>query len=204
MTELYHWFDLLGAAVFAISGTLLANQKKMDGFGVIVLATVTAIGGGTLRDMILDVPVFWINEPSYFISIFIAVFITIIWLNWRKKFPLYFLQLADAFGIAFFAIMGAQKALLAGVPAMTAVIMGVLTGCFGGVIRDVLADEVPMLLKGELYAIACIAGATTYTQLLQFNVGNEVAMLSGGLVTLVVRLIALRFNIGLHVFNYKS
>ncbi|MEO2268815.1 trimeric intracellular cation channel family protein [Pseudoalteromonas pernae] len=204
MFELYHLFDLLGVAVFAISGTLLAHEKKMDGFGVIVLAAVTAIGGGTLRDMILDVPVFWVHDTSYFITILITVLITIIWLNYTQRFPHYLLQLADALGIAFFAIMGAQKALNIDVPAMTAVIMGVLTGCFGGVIRDVLAREVPMLLKGPLYAVACLLGAGLYVLLISMNVSSGVAMWLGGGVILIVRLIAIKWNVSLYVFRYPS
>ncbi|WP_105258117.1 MULTISPECIES: trimeric intracellular cation channel family protein [unclassified Pseudoalteromonas] len=204
MYELYHWFDLLGVAVFAISGTLLAHEKNMDGFGVIVLAAVTAIGGGTLRDMLLDVPIFWVYDTSYFITILATVFITIMWLNYKPHFPHYCLQLADALGIAFFAIMGAQKALELGVPAMTAVIMAVLTGCFGGVIRDVLAREVPMLLKGPLYAIACVVGAGLYILLLHLGTNPELAMWLGGIATLLVRLIAIRWNLGLYVFRYPS
>ncbi|WP_105253297.1 trimeric intracellular cation channel family protein [Pseudoalteromonas sp. T1lg75] len=204
MYELYHWFDLLGVAVFAISGTLLAHKKNMDGFGVIILAAVTAIGGGTLRDMILDVPVFWVHDTSYFITILITAFVTIVWLNYKQSFPHYFLQVADALGIAFFAIMGAQKALDVGVPAMTAVIMAVLTGCFGGVIRDVLAREVPMLLKGPLYAIACVVGAGLYIVLLRLDTNPQLAMWLGGIATLLVRLIAIRWNLGLYVFRYPS
>ena len=204
MSDLYHWFDLLGVAVFAISGTLLAHRKVMDGFGVIVLAAVTAIGGGTLRDLILGLPVFWVHDTSYFITIFATVFLTILWLNYKQSFPHYFLQVADALGLAFFAIMGAQKALYAGVPAMTAVTMGVLTGCFGGMIRDVLARDVPMLLKGPLYAIACIIGAGLYTQMVQYGVDRQVAMLVGGLTILFTRLAAIKWDITLHVFRYKE
>ena len=204
MFDLYHWFDLLGVAVFAISGTLLAHEKGMDGFGVIVLAAVTAIGGGTLRDVILDLPVFWVHDTSYFITILLTVFITIVWLNYTQSFPHYFLQLADALGIAFFAIMGAQKALDTGVPAMTAVIMGVLTGCFGGVIRDVLAREVPMLLKGPLYAVACLIGSGLYVFLESVGLPSHLAMWIGGAVTLCVRLAAIKWHISLYVFRYPS
>ncbi|RZF79022.1 trimeric intracellular cation channel family protein [Pseudoalteromonas sp. CO325X] len=204
MGELYHWFDLLGVAVFAISGTLLAHEKSMDGFGVIVLASVTAIGGGTLRDLILDMPVFWVHDTSYFITILVTVAATIVWLNIRQSFPHFLLQLADALGIAFFAIMGAQKALGAGVPVMTAVIMGVLTGCFGGMIRDVLAREVPMLLKGPLYAIACAIGAGLYAQLVSMEINQQLAMWIGGLTTLMVRLAAIRWQLSLHVFRYHN
>ncbi|KZY48426.1 hypothetical protein A3733_33695, partial [Pseudoalteromonas shioyasakiensis] len=163
MTELYHWFDLFGVAVFAVSGTLLAFNKKMDGFGVVVLATVTAIGGGTVRDVILDVPVFWLHDQSYFWAILLSVFVTTRLINKQRSISLNALQVADAFGLAFFAVMGTQKAMLAGMPDTTAIIMGVITACFGGVIRDVLAGNMPMLLKGELYAIACIAGGIVYT-----------------------------------------
>ncbi|QTL36832.1 MULTISPECIES: trimeric intracellular cation channel family protein [Pseudoalteromonas] len=204
MSELYHWFDLLGVMVFAISGTLIAYSKHMDGFGVVVLATVTGIGGGTIRDVILDVPVFWLHDSSYFIAIFSAVAVSIWTLNRQKQIPTQYLQIADAFGLAFFAVMGVQKALNIGMPDTTAVIMGVLTGCFGGVIRDVLAREIPLLLKGELYAITCILGGIVYTQLIDFNLATEVVMLLAMATTLLARLAAMRWHIVLHVFNYKD
>ncbi|MCF6434810.1 MULTISPECIES: trimeric intracellular cation channel family protein [Pseudoalteromonas] len=204
MTELIHWFDLLGVMVFAISGTLIAHSKHMDGFGVVVLATVTGIGGGTLRDIILDVPVFWLHDTSYFIAIFGAIFISILFLNRQKQIPKQMLQVADAFGLAFFAVMGVQKALNIGMPDTTAIIMGVLTGCFGGVIRDVLAREIPLLLKGELYAITCIVGGVIYTQLINFSMPLEIAMLSAMSATLLLRLLAMRYNIVLHIFKYPD
>ncbi|MDN3378548.1 MULTISPECIES: trimeric intracellular cation channel family protein [unclassified Pseudoalteromonas] len=204
MTELYHWFDLIGVAVFAVSGTLIAYDKKMDGFGVVVLATVTAVGGGTLRDLILDVPVFWLHDQSYFIAILAAIFVTARLINKQKSIPLYHLHVADAFGLAFFAVMGAQKALLAGMPATTAIIMGIITGCFGGMIRDVLAGNIPMLLKGELYAITCIAGGFVYTQSISFNVMTEVAMVLAMLTTLFLRLAAMKWQLTLHIFKYPD
>lgn len=204
MTELYHWFDLIGVAVFAVSGTLLAYDKKMDGFGVVVLASVTAIGGGTLRDLILDLPVFWLHDQSYFIAIFASIFVTTRLINKQRSIPLYTLQVADAFGLAFFAVMGVQKALLAGVPSMTAIIMGVITGCFGGMIRDVLAGNVPMLLKGELYAITCIAGGIVYTLSTWLGLVTELAMILAMLMTLSLRLAAMKWHITLHVFKYPD
>jgi len=202
MSDLIHWFDLLGVMVFAISGTLIAHKKHLDGFGVIVLAAVTGIGGGTLRDIILGQEVFWLHDTDYFIAIFSAILISIIFLNQKKQIPNKLLQIADAFGLALFAIMGTHKALLIGMPAMTAVIMGVLTGCFGGLIRDVLAGEIPLLLKGQLYAITCILGGSVYTQMMLLNIAVEVAMLTGMLITLVVRLLAMRYNLIIHVFKY--
>lgn len=204
MTELYHWFDLIGVAVFAVSGTLIAYDKKMDGFGVVVLAIVTAIGGGTLRDVILDVPVFWLHDQSYFIAIFASVFITTRLLNKQRSIPYYHLQIADAFGLSFFAVMGAQKALLAGMPSTTAIIMGVITACFGGVIRDVLAGNIPMLLKGELYAITCIAGGIIYTGSIYLGFVTELAMILAMLTTLILRFAAMKWQLTLHVFKYPD
>ncbi|BBN80261.1 membrane protein [Pseudoalteromonas sp. A25] len=204
MFELMHWFDLLGVMVFAISGTLIAHSKHMDGFGVVVLATVTGIGGGTLRDIILDVPVFWLHDTSYFVAIFGAIFICILLLNSHRVIPQQMLQIADALGLAFFAVMGTQKALDIGMPDTTAIIMGVLTACFGGLIRDVVAREVPLLLKGELYAITCILGGLVYTQMLKSSLSIEIAMVSAMSVTLLIRLLAMRYNLILHVFRYTN
>ncbi|MGO2168237.1 trimeric intracellular cation channel family protein [Pseudoalteromonas sp.] len=204
MTELYHWFDLIGVAVFAVSGTLIAYNKKMDGFGVVVLAIVTAIGGGTLRDVILDVPVFWLHDQSYFIAILASVFVTTRLINKQRSIPYYHLQIADAFGLSFFAVMGVQKALLAGMPSTTAIIMGVITACFGGVIRDVLAGNIPMLLKGELYAIACIAGGIIYTGSIYFDFVTELAMILAMLTTLILRFAAVKWQLTLHVFKYPD
>ena len=204
MTELYHWFDLIGVAVFAVSGTLLAYDKKMDGFGVVVLATVTAIGGGTVRDVILDVPVFWLHDQSYFWAILLSVFVTTRLINKQRSISLNALQVADAFGLAFFAVMGAQKAMLAGMPDTTAIIMGVITGCFGGVIRDVLAGNMPMLLKGELYAITCIAGGIVYTLSISLGLVTEMAMVLAMLMTLSLRLDAMKWHLTLHVFKYPD
>ncbi|MEJ6475490.1 trimeric intracellular cation channel family protein [Pseudoalteromonas piscicida] len=204
MSELYHWFDLLGVMVFAISGTLIAHSKHMDGFGVIVLAAVTGIGGGTLRDMILDQPVFWLHDTSYIYAILSAVLLSILWLNRHQNIPRTFLQVADALGLAFFAVMGVQKALSIGMPDTTAVIMGVLTGCFGGLIRDVLAREIPLLLKGELYAITCIFGGVVYTQAIKLGLATELVMLLSMASTLLLRLAAMRYNLVLHVFKYQD
>ncbi len=204
MSELYHWFDLLGVMVFAITGTLIAHSKHMDGFGVIVLATVTGIGGGTLRDLILDQPVFWLHDTSYIYAILLAVTVSIWWLNRHDNIPHGLLQVADAFGLSFFAVMGVQKALGIGMPDTTAVIMGVLTASFGGLIRDVLAREIPLLLKGELYAITCIFGGVVYTQTIKLGWATEYVMLLSMAATLSLRLAAMKYKLVLHVFKYKD
>ena len=143
MDIIFYWTDQAGVAVFAVAGTLLAFRKHMDGFGVIILASTTAIGGGTVRDLILGLPVFWAHDPTYIYTILIAALLTIIWLRYKAYIPMTTLQVADAVGLAFFATTGAQKALAAGT-AIIAVIMGTISACFGGMIRDVLARDIPM------------------------------------------------------------
>lgn len=203
--ELYfHWFDLLGIAVFAISGTLAAWRKQMDGFGVIVLATVTAIGGGTLRDLILDSPVIWLTDNSYFLAIFSAAVLTILLVRNRLVIPNNTLQIADAIGLAFFVIMGTQKALDHGTSGFVAIMLGTMSGVCGGMIRDVLCREIPMVFRGELYAITCIFGGLVYVQLLGFGMDPMPAMLAGMVALLALRLAAIRWHLTIPVFGKKA
>lgn len=204
MEQWFHWIDLAGVAVFAISGTLMAYKKQMDGFGVIVLASVTAIGGGTLRDMILDLPVFWVNDPSFFYVIILAALLTIVWLRLSHRFPLRYLLVADAIGLAFFNVMGLQKALEYGASPFVAIALGTMTGVFGGLIRDVICREVPLVLKGELYATTCILGGATFllAQFLHFS--NEICMLAAMVSTLGSRLMAMKWHWQLPVFNKQA
>lgn len=201
MTDYFHWFDLAGIAVFAISGTLAAWRKQMDGFGVFVLASVTAIGGGTLRDLILDVPVIWINDNSYFYAIFIAAAVTILLLRNRLTIPNHTLQVADAIGLAFFVVMGTQKAIDHGTSTLVAVMLGTMSGVSGGMIRDVLCRDIPMVFRGELYAVTCIAGALAYTSLLALGAAPLTAMISGMAVLLMLRLAAIRWRLTIPVFT---
>lgn len=204
MSEWFHWIDLAGVAVFAISGTLMAFKKHMDGFGVIVLAAVTAIGGGTLRDMILDLPVFWVKDPSFFYVILGAAIATIIWLRQSQTFPLKYLFVADAFGLAFFNIMGLQKALAYGASPFVAIALGTMTAVFGGLIRDVICREIPLVLKGELYATTCVIGGAVYVLGVTLNINNDICMAAGLSTTLAVRLLAMKWHWHLPVFAPHS
>lgn len=204
MSVWFHWIDLAGVAVFAISGTLMAYKKHMDGFGVFVLAAVTAIGGGTLRDMILDLPVFWVKDPSFFYVILTAAIVTIIWLRKSQTFPLQYLFVADAFGLAFFNIMGLQKALAYGASPFVAIALGTMTGVFGGLIRDVICREIPLVLKGELYATTCVIGGAVYVLGVTLNINNDICMAAGLSTTLVVRLLAMKWHWHLPVFAPHS
>lgn len=199
MLDWFYVADLLGVAVFAISGTLLAFRKHMDGFGVVVLASLTAIGGGTTRDVILDLPVFWLHDPTYFIVILTAAILTIIWLRFKTHIPMNRLLFADALGIAFFTVLGAERALNAGVSSFTAIILGTMTAVFGGMLRDIVARDVPMVLKSELYATTCIAGACAFVLLYPYN--QTLAMIVALIITFSLRLSALRFKWSIPVFK---
>ena len=195
--------DLIGCSVFAISGAMLAYQQRMDGVGVIILAAVTAIGGGTLRDLLLDTPVFWLNQPSYLYAIFGAALFSIAWLNNFQKMPERALEIADALGLALFVVMGTQKAMLLGTSNLTAIIMGTITGCFGGMIRDVLANQVPMILKKELYAVCCFSGGIVFvTASLYLNELTSWALAFS--TVLLLRLAAIKRKWSIPVFKYEQ
>jgi uncharacterized membrane protein YeiH len=158
-----HVMDYLGVAVFAISGVLAAGRKHLDWFGVLVIATVTAIGGGTLRDLLIDRhPVFWMADTGYLWTILAATLLTLLVVRFRE-IPLRALLAADALGLALFAVSGARIAESAGYGGIVVVILGTMTGVAGGVFRDMLLAEIPLLLRdGEIYATAAIAGIIVY------------------------------------------
>ena len=201
MIDWFHWINLAGVAVCAISGTLMAYQKKMDGFGVVVLASVTAIGGGTLRDIVLDIPVFWVQDTDYLYSTLGAAAVTITWLRLSPRFPYHYLLIADAFGLALFNVVGMEKALIHDAPMSVAIAMGTITGVFGGLLRDVICREVPLVLNGELYAITCILGGLAYACLHYAGLDSQFCALVALIVTVLVRLGALRWHWQLPVFK---
>lgn len=197
-----HLLDYAGAAVFAISGALAAGRKSLDVLGVVVIAMVTATGGGTVRDILLDRnPVFWIGNPMYVVVIVLAALATIPYTRWIRP-PLQLLQIADALGLAFFSIAGAQVAISAGHSGLIAVIMATITGAFGGLIRDVLCNEIPMILrKGQLYAVAVIVGASVYVLLLELAVSRWPATIIGMLTVAAIRGGAIVWNWSLPVYS---
>ncbi|MGF1732654.1 trimeric intracellular cation channel family protein [Photobacterium kasasachensis] len=198
---LIYVLDMFGTAVFAASGVLMAGRLRMDPFGIVVLASVTAIGGGTIRDMALGAtPVFWITDTAYLWVIFITCLIAMLAIRKPKQMPWYFLPVADAIGLAVFVAIGVEKALRFGASPMVAVIMGVMTGCGGGVIRDILAREIPMVLRTEVYATACILGGIVHTTALMMHVDASVATLAGVITTLTIRLAAIRWHLSLPTF----
>ncbi|ARU29240.1 trimeric intracellular cation channel family protein [Cellvibrio sp. PSBB006] len=196
--------DLAGVAVFSISGVLAARDRGLDLIGVIVVAAITAIGGGTLRDLLLDRhPIFWVTDASYLTVIIVSAVMTIIYVRkWPP--PGVILLVADALGLALFALSGAQYAEAAQCPPLIIIIMGTMTGVMGGIIRDVITARVPLILQREIYATAAIAGISVYLLLQAIDVPRVVSF-GGGMVTVVVlRLIAIRWNLHLPVFRNRE
>ncbi|BAJ00880.1 trimeric intracellular cation channel family protein [Shewanella violacea] len=205
MMEWIYFFDLCGTAVFALSGALAAGRHRMDPFGVIVLASVTAVGGGSIRDALLGTtPVFWIRDPNYIIVILITVLLTLILVRRPKKVPQHTLPIADALGLALFTVIGAEKALNLELGGMIAVVMGLITGVGGGIIRDLLCRQVPMILRTEIYAIASILGGICYSVSLYLGADNMHAMLVSMTVALCIRLAAIKWHLSLPAFDLKK
>jgi uncharacterized membrane protein YeiH len=159
---LLYFLELFGVAVFAVSGALAATRKNMDLFGIMVIAAVTAIGGGTLRDVLLNRhPIFWFENTVYLPVIIAAAVFTVLYSRYRAV-PHKALLIADAFGLALFTVSGAKIAEQLDMPGIIVVFMAALTGTAGGMLRDVLCAEVPLILRREIYATASIAGAALY------------------------------------------
>ena len=203
--QLVYYFDLFGTAVFAFSGVLVAGRLRMDAIGVIVLAAVTAIGGGTIRDLLIGAsPIFWIQDPTYLWVILAAAAVGMWLARVPRRLPWYALPVADAFGLALFVVIGAKKALLFGTSGMVAVVMGVITGVAGGLIRDVLAREIPMVLQKEIYATACIFGGVLYTTSVALELAHIPAMLISMLGVLAVRIPAIFRHLSLPSFTLRD
>ncbi len=199
------YFTLAGVAVFAASGAIAAARRSLDPIGVLVLALVTATGGGTLRDVLMDRhPIFWIADPSYIGASALAAVITWIWIG-RFPPPERALQYADAIGLAFFSITGARIAQGAGLNPFIATIMGAITGCAGGLLRDVLVAEIPLVLRqSELYVTACIAGIALYFGLAALGLPAEWASLAGIAAIALIRIASILWNITLPVLKLPS
>jgi len=193
--------DLFGTAVFAVSGALAAGKRRMDLFGALVIAAVTAIGGGTVRDLILDRhPVFWIQDLRYLAVIAGAGGLTFAYTSVFRP-PRLSLEVADAFGLAVFAVVGARVTLDVGAPPVIVVLMSATTATVGGMVRDVLCNETPLILREEIYATAALAGGALYLGLRALAL--EEAVVAGVTIAAVsaVRLAALRWEVHLPSFR---
>ncbi|HYF31723.1 MAG TPA: trimeric intracellular cation channel family protein [Chitinophagaceae bacterium] len=197
--------DILGTAAFAVSGVLAAIEKKLDLFGVFVIAFVTAMGGGTLRDVLIgDVPVSWMRHPEYGLIIFISAVVAMLFTNIINNFQKTLLVF-DGLGLGFFTVFGLQKGLALGLHPAICILLGTITACFGGVIRDILLNTIPLLFrKKEIYATACIFGGVVYFLLLGTGLSNLPADIICIAVIVIIRLVALKYNWSLPTIHSKS
>ena len=201
----YFTIDLLGTIAFAISGVLVAMDKKLDLFGVFIIAFVTAVGGGSIRDMLIgDVPVAWMREPLYSYTIMASVAVAILFQS-RLKYLRSSLFLFDTIGIGLYTMVGIEKGIQAGLTPFICIALGVITASFGGVIRDILCNEIPVIFRREIYATACIVGGVFYFLLIQIPVKDQYAYLAAILIIITIRMLAVRFKIALpNIYGKKS
>lgn len=201
---LLHILDLAGTAVFAITGALAAGRKRMDVFGVVVLGAVTALGGGTVRDVLLGShPIFWIEHTSYLVVAATAAIGTFLCAR-RFTLPTMGLVYADAVGLAVFTVIGFEKARQTGCTYSVAVVMGMTTAVAGGMIRDVLSGETPLILRREVYATASLCGASLLAVLSYLQLPIQGRFLAALLATLVIRLAALHWNLALPLLRLDN
>ncbi len=199
------WIEFFAVAVCAITAVLAAEGKGMDLFGVMVLALVTAVGGGTIRDLCLGVrPLFWIAEPMHVWTALIAAAVTFVVVRFTHL-PNRSLAVADAFGLALFGIVGTEKSLALGTPGIVAVLLGIVTGVAGGIVRDVLRSEIPWVFKPDvnLYATAVFVGALVFVLLREWLPPSESHRYIGMAVILVLRLTAMRWKLRLPTFQTR-
>ena len=195
--ELLKLIDILGTVTFAISGVSAAMQKKLDFFGILIIAFITAIGGGTLRDMMIgDLPVAWIRNIDYSVIILVTATLAIFFNNVIRNFRTT-LFIFDSLGLGFFTILGLQKGVAIDLHPLICIALGTITGCFGGVIRDISLNNIPMIFQKEIYATACIIGGVAYFLLLRSGLDRDwVDMISITLI-FVIRAIVVRFRLTL-------
>src|SRR5262249_49451825 len=198
---IFYILDLVGVAVFAVSGTLAAGRTGLDLLGVIVIAALTAIGGGTLRDLLLNRhPIFWITDAKYLTVIIASALLTVCYVRiWPP--PGNALLVADAFGLALFAMFGAQVAEAVQRPPLIVVLMGTMTGVAGGVLRDVITAQIPLILRRDIYATAAIVGITLYLFLQALGMKQAWAFAAGMVVVVGLRLLAILLDLQLPVFR---
>lgn len=194
------FIDIIGTFTFAISGIRLASGKQLDWFGAYIIGLVTAVGGGTIRDVLLDLTPFWMVDGKCFAITGVALLATVLFkdkvFKWANT-----LLLFDTIGLGLFTIIGISKSMDAQLPFWVCIIMGTITGSMGGVLRDVLLNEVPLLLRKDIYAIACVAGGGVYFLCIHLNFSKSLTELLAALIVIFVRLIAIKFQIHLPVLK---
>ncbi|WP_281234681.1 trimeric intracellular cation channel family protein [Flavobacterium gelatinilyticum] len=200
---MFHLLDIIGTMAFAMSGALTAMHKKLDPFGVFIIAFVTAVGGGTLRDVLIGrTPVGWMQNLQYVYVIILGYFLAIIF---RKKFDKLrtSLFLFDTIGLGVFTLIGLERGLLTGLHPVICVALGTMTACFGGVTRDILCNEIPNVFREEIYATICIFGGIVFFGLRKLNLNDDILYLVTSLIIILIRLLAVKYKWNLKAFDHK-
>jgi uncharacterized membrane protein YeiH len=201
--QMFHLLDIIGTMAFAMSGALTAMSKKLDPFGVFIIAFVTAVGGGTLRDIMIGrTPVGWMLDLKYVYVISIGFVLAILF---RKKFDRLrtSLFLFDTIGLGVFTLIGLEKGINIGLHPVICIALGTMTACFGGVIRDILCTEIPVIFRKEIYATICILGGIVFFLLRRLNLDNDILYLTTSIVIISVRLMAVKFKWYLPTLEHK-
>lgn len=188
--------DYFGTFAFAISGIRLAAAKNFDIFGAYVVGFVTAVGGGTLRDLMLDVTPFWMEHPSYVVITGLALLFVIIFRKYVVRFDNTFF-IFDAIGIGLFTVVGVERSIAAGFPVWVNIIMGAITGAAGGMVRDVLINEVPLIFRKDIYAVACVLGGVAYYMCVLIGCSHLVTQIVAAVTVILARVLSVHFGVSL-------
>ncbi|MBI9033539.1 MAG: trimeric intracellular cation channel family protein [Bacteroidales bacterium] len=202
--ELIYGLDLFGTMMFAVSGTLAGVHKRLDMFGALFTGFITAVGGGTIRDLLLgSFPIGWINDPNYLLMILAGYIFTFLFNRkiegLRRTFFLF-----DTFGIGVFTIIGLQKALDLGVNPMVAVLMGTVSAVFGGALRDTFINDIPLIFRKEIYAVACLAGGIIFLLLQLLPIHQNINQMLTVSVIVAIRFLSVKYKLGLPIHGVKN
>ena len=195
--EFIYVLDILGTFAFAVSGALVASDKKFDLFGLVIIAFVTAVGGGMLRHLLIDAhPINWIGDLNYMYTIFLAVIFTFLFKS-KIAHLSKTMFLFDTVGLSVFTLLGLEKGLSFNLNPIIALIMGMISAVFGGVLRDVLTNKIPLIFEKEIYASACLIGGISYLLLTYFNMTENVIFVFSASIIVIIRVIAVKFKLQL-------
>lgn len=202
--DFFQILDLLGTIAFAISGALVAMNKRFDPFGVFIVAFVTAVGGGTLRDVLVGIePVMWMKNTVYFYTILTTVILAIIFRNNLKHLGKS-LFLFDTIGLGIFTIVGTEIGIESEFNPIISIALGTLSAAFGGVLRDLLCNQIPIIFRKEIYATAAVAGATLFLILTEFGFSSSIIYIATIAIVIIIRLVAVKFHLSLPTFYTKE
>ncbi|RLJ62427.1 putative membrane protein YeiH [Lacinutrix venerupis] len=194
---MFYIIDILGTIAFSISGVLVALNKKMDAFGILIIAFVTAVGGGTLRDILIgETPVSWMKDITFVYVVLASTIMAIIFkskIDYLRKS----LFLFDTIGIGLYTVVGVEKGISAGLHPIICIALGTMSACFGGVIRDILCNEIPVIFRKEIYATACILGGIVYFIIKRLPLEGNFVFIIAGLVVIITRILAVKFKLRL-------